>query len=301
MPDVTRRPSNSVKDRPGRLKLLLRRQKRRLRPAGWTLFAVLVVLAGTGLVHSAAPGGWLANARERLGNATAVAGLRVSDIVIEGRANTPEPLLRAALGVSRGDAILGFSLSDARARIETLTWVEHATVERRLPGTIVVKLDERRPFAIWQYQGKFALIDRDGQLVTDQDVSQFRHLPLVAGAGAPAAATLLLDALTARPGLQSRVIAAVRVGGRRWNLRLNTGADVLLPEGHEIAALDRLQQLQQDHLLLDRPLIDVDLRLPDRLVIRPKPEPPHTDTTQGPPAPPGAPDQTQAGAGKHPT
>jgi cell division protein FtsQ len=280
MPNVARRPRNSVNDRPSWIKLLLRRQKRRLRPAGWTIFAVLVLLFGYGLVHSAAPGGWLASARERLGKATAVTGLRVSDVVIEGRANTPEPLLRAAIGVARGDAILGFSVSDARARIETLTWVEHATVERRLPGTIVVKLDERRPFAVWQNQGKFALIDRDGQLVADQDVSQFRHLPLVVGAGAPGAATVLLDALTARPGLQSRVIAAVRVGERRWNLRLNTGADVLLPEGHEAAALDRLQQLQQDHALLDRPMQVIDLRLPDRLVVRPKPEVAQTPNTQ---------------------
>jgi cell division protein FtsQ len=272
MPDVARRPRNSVSDRPGRLKLLLRRQRRRLRPAGWTIFGVVVLLLGYGLVHSGAPGGWLASMRERLGKATAVAGLRVTDIVIEGRYNTPEPLLRAALGASRGDAILGFSVADARTRIETLTWVEHATVERRLPGIIVVKLDERRPFAVWQNQGKFALIDRDGQLVTDQDVSQFRSLPLVVGAGAPGAATALLDALTARPGLQTRVIAAVRVGERRWNLRLNTGTDVLLPEGHEVAALDRLQLLQQDHALLDRPMQVIDLRLPDRLVLRAKPD-----------------------------
>jgi cell division protein FtsQ len=280
MPNVARRPRNSVNDRPSWIKLLLRRQKRLLRPAGWTIFGVAVLLFGYGLVHSAAPGGWLASARERLGKATAVTGLRVSDVVIEGRANTPEPLLRAAIGVSRGDAILGFSVSDARARIETLTWVEHATVERRLPGTIVVKLDERRPFAVWQNQGKFALIDRDGQLVADQDVSQFRHLPLVVGAGAPGAATVLLDALTARPALQTRVIAAVRVGERRWNLRLNTGADVLLPEGHEAVALDRLQQLQQDHALLDRPMQVIDLRLPDRLVVRPKPEVAQTPTAQ---------------------
>ena len=302
MPNMTRQPRNSVSDRPGRIKLLLRRQKRRLRPASWIIFAVGIALLGYGLVHSSAPGGWLSMARERLGRATAVAGLRVNDIVIEGRANTPEPLLRAAIGVSRGDAILGFSVADARARVETLTWVEHATVERRLPTTIVVKLDERRPFAVWQNQGKFALIDREGQLVADQDVSQFRHLPLVVGAGAPGAATALLDALTARPTLQSRVIAAVRVGERRWNLRLNTGADVLLPESHEVAALDRLQQLQQDHALLDRPMQVVDLRLPDRLVVRPKPEM-HNDAIQTPASqiPSSQTPSSQTGAGKNPT
>jgi cell division protein FtsQ len=45
---------------------------------------------------------------------------------------------------------------------------------------------------------------------------------------------------------------------------------VMLPEGHEVAALDRLIQLQQDHAVLDRPLAAIDLRLPDRLVFHPK-------------------------------
>ena len=272
MPRVTRAPRNSVKDRPGRLKLLLRRQKKLVRPIGWIGFAALVVLLGVIVVHSAAPGGTLATLRERLGGATAFAGLRVTDVVIEGRANTPEPLLRAALGVSIGDPILGFSVEMARQRVETLSWVEHATVERRLPGTVVVYLQERRPFAIWQNQGKFVLIDRDGQLVANQNLAEFHNLPLVVGPGAPAAAATLIDALTDRPDLQKRVTAAVRVGERRWNLRLNNGADVMLPEGHEAEAIDRLVQLQQQHALLDRPLAAIDMRLGDRLVVRPRPD-----------------------------
>jgi cell division protein FtsQ len=266
------RTRNSVKDRPTRLQILLRRQKKLLRPAAWIAFAALIVLMVAGVLHSAAPGGTLATLRERIGGATGFAGLRVKSVEIEGRANTPEPLLLAALGVSKGDPMLGFSLEAARERIQTLSWVEHATVERRLPNTIVVNLQERRPFAIWQNAGKFVLIDRSGQIVANQDVASFRSLPLVVGPGAPASAAALIDALTARPGLQARVVAAVRVGERRWNLRMTNGADVMLPEGHEIVALDRLLQLQQDHDLLDRPLVAIDMRLPDRLVLRPRPD-----------------------------
>ena len=79
-----------------------------------------VVMLGVIAVHSAAPSGTLATLRERLGGATGFAGLRVTDVVIEGRANTPEPLLRAALGVSKGDPILGFSVEMARQRIEVV-------------------------------------------------------------------------------------------------------------------------------------------------------------------------------------
>ena len=281
---MTKRPRNSVKDRPSRSTLLLRKARKLLRPAGWLAAAAFAGLLVVFAVHSASPGGTLASLRERLGGATGVAGLRVNQVLIEGRANTPEPLLRAALGVNKGDPILGFSVEQARQRIQSLSWVEHAAVERRLPGTVVVFLQERRPFAIWQHQGKFVLIDRAGQIVANQDVAQFRQLPLVVGAGAPAAAAELLDALTARPALQARIVAAVRVGERRWNLLMKSGTDVLLPEGHAEAALDRLMQLQQDHAVLDRPLAAIDMRLPDRLVLRPRPDS-RSDTAANPNAP----------------
>jgi cell division protein FtsQ len=270
MPRVTRNPHNSVTDRPGRLKLLLRRQKKYIRPASWLACGAGVFLFGVITVRSSAPSSTLATLRERVGSVTAVAGLRVNDVVIQGRANTPEPLLRAALGVNKGDPILGFSVEQARERIESLSWVEQATIERQLPGTVVVYLKERRPFAIWQNQGKFVLIDRNGQVVANQNVAEFHTLPLVVGPGAPSGAATLVDALTDRPELQKRVVAAVRVGERRWNLQLSNGTSVMLPEGHEVAALDRLMQLQQQHELLDRPLAAIDMRLGDRLVLRPR-------------------------------
>lgn len=268
------KPPRGPGERPSRLRLLLRRQRRLLRPALWGLAGLAVVLAGAAALRSARPGGALAGWQDRV---VRLVDLRVREVVVEGRANTPEPLLRAALGVSKGGPLLGFSIEDARERIEKLTWVQKATVERRLPGTVVVRLVERRPFAVWQTGGRFVLIDRAGQAVVEQDpvkdAAAFKTLPLVVGAGAPAAAADLLDRLAAHPALRGRVVAAVRVGERRWNLRLNTGGDVLLPEGGEGPAIARLAELHASHALLDRPLQVLDLRLPDRLVVRPQPEP----------------------------
>jgi cell division protein FtsQ len=268
------RARGSVNDRPPKWKLFLRRQRWMLRPMGWGCVGAAVLAMGVVLLRNAQPGSTIASAREWIGTLTADAGMRIKDIVIEGRANTPEPILRAALGVNKGDPIVGFSLDQARMRIEKLTWIAHATVERRLPGTIVVVLWERRPFAVWQNQGKYVLIDREGKPVTDEEVAKFRNLPLIVGAGAPEAARVLLDALTDRPAIQTRIVAAMRISERRWNLRMKNGTDILLPEGHEVEALDRLLALQQDAALLDRPLQSIDMRLADKLVLRPNPDKP---------------------------
>lgn len=277
------KPPRGLTERPSRSAMMWRRQKRLLRPIGLVVAALLAIAATASLVRSVQPGSTVATWRETIGNAV---GLPVKQVIVEGREKTPEPMLRAALGVGIGDKLLGFSLEAARARIEHLAWVQSATVERRLPGTIVVTLLERRPFAVWQSGGKFVLIDRMGQLVAEQDPEKdktaFATLPLVVGPGAPEAAAGLLDTLTNFPDLRSRVVAAVRVGERRWNLRLHNGADVMLPEAQEAAALLRLMDLQTNQQILDRPLASVDMRLADRLVVRPAPEPKPTSMPRRP-------------------
>jgi cell division protein FtsQ len=260
-----------LQDRPGRWKLLWRNQRRRLRTAALLGGAATLVFGGLYAVQSVGDG---ANVRERIGDVAATLGLRVTHVVIEGRTKTPQVMLNAALGIRPGEPILSYSLAEARQRLESIKWVEHATVERRLPGTILVRLTERRPFAVWQTEGKFLLVDRDGEVVADSDVAAFAdQLPLVVGPGAPKHAVALMELLGAQPELMKRVVAAVRVAERRWNLRMTNGADVMLPEGGEAPALARLAELHASQSLLDRPLAVVDLRLPDRLVVRPHPDP----------------------------
>ena len=274
MPRMKRVPvmamTSRMQDRPGRWKLIWRRQRRLLRPAVLVGGLAVLGLTAAGFAHVLGEG---AGFGERVASTSARLGLRVSDIVIEGRQKTPEPLLRAALSLRAGDPILGFSPAAARARLETINWVQSASIERHLPGTVLVRLTERRPFAVWQHEGKFELVDRDGNTVTDSDISSFGgQLPLVVGQGAPKAAAALLDALAAQPDLLGRMVAAVRVGERRWNLHMKNNADVLLPEGAEVPALARLAEMQSQHALLDRPMQTVDLRLPDRMVLRPPPD-----------------------------
>lgn len=262
-------------DRPGRLRLWLRRRRGLAKPAALMLLGLGAFGAlGLGL-YLADPAGRVQALAERAAAIGDAAGFEVREVILEGRANTPLDLVDAAIGVSRGDPILDFSPAEVRARLETIAWVESAHVERRLPGTILVRLQERTPFAIWQNQGRFAIIDRDGKVVTSETLDAFGPLPLVVGAGAERHGAALYDLLLAHRPILERTQAMVRVGERRWNLRLHNGMDVLLPEGQEAPALNRLAEMHTRHALLDRPLVAIDMRLPDRMVLRqpPAPEP----------------------------
>lgn len=253
--------------RPGRLRLFLRRQRHLARPG--VVVAVIggLVLAGVTGVRAFDPAGRVGQMLEGVALA---AGLRVAEVRFEGRDLTPEPMLRAAVGAPAGTPILLASPAGIRERVEELAWVESASVERHLPSTLVVRITERQPFALWQEGGRFAVIDRGGRAIATDGLRAFAGLPVVVGAGAAPHAAALLDALDEYPDLKGRVRAAIRVGERRWNLRLRNGADVMLPEGHAAAAIARLMEFHARDALLDRPLAVVDMRLPDRMVVRPK-------------------------------
>ena len=188
MPRVARTPRNSVNDRPSRLKLLLRRQKRLLRPRRLGVgFVCVIGLLGVLAVHSAAPGGAACAMRERLLSATGFAGLRVAEIVHRGPRQHAGAAAACGPRRRRGRLRSWASRSTRRERAsKRCPGCDHATVERRLPGTIVVQLQERRPFAIWQNEGKFVLIDRAGQVVSERGRRRLSgQLPLVVGPGAP--------------------------------------------------------------------------------------------------------------------
>jgi cell division protein FtsQ len=195
-------------------------------------------------------------------------GLSVQEIRIEGREFAPREALLSAIGITPGEAILDFAPAAAKQRLEQIAWVESAHVERRLPGTILIRITERRAFAVWQREGRFSVIDREGRVMATERLEAFGPLPLVVGIGAERVAAPMVDLLRSAPEIADRVQAIIRVSERRWNLRLQNGADIMLPEGHEEAAITRLAELQARDKLLDRPLAAVDMRLPDRLVVR---------------------------------
>ncbi len=222
--------------------------------------------------------GWVAQTVRRIDNAildaTAQAGFRVEEVLVEGRDATGRAELMSALGIDRGDPILAFDPHRAREAVAALPWVRSVRVERRLPDIVYVRLEERRPLALWQHDRQFSVIDSDGEVLTERDVGRFRSLPQVVGEDAPAHAAALLELLRAEPVVAERVSAAVRVGGRRWELRLDNRVVIHLPEDNVAQALHRLSELQTANHLFDRDLTVIDLRLGDRMVIRTTTQPP---------------------------
>lgn len=256
-------------------------RSRMLRACLLLLLAVLAAGGGWRLWQS----GWVPDAIEKAKWKTIAAstrlGFKVDEILVVGRHETTRRDLLEAVRLARGAPILAFDLDAARRRIETLPWIKTASVERMLPSTVLLNVSERRPLALWQHKGRFALIDTDGEVILRKDLERFADLLVVVGADAPEHTAQLLQTLAAEPQLMALVKAAVRVGGRRWNLRLEGDIDVRLPERDAAAAWTRLAEYERTHRVLERDVQILDLRIPDRLIVRKVPKPPAEPAGKG--------------------
>ncbi|OAN46630.1 cell division protein [Paramagnetospirillum marisnigri] len=233
-----------------------------------------VLVTGAVIWHSGRP--------QRLARDTAAAalslsadlGLRITDITVSGRRRTPTDQVVTALAAHHGDPILGLDIFAARSRLEALPSVRAAAVERRLPGAVHVSIVERQPVALWQTEGRFVLVDRDGHRIPGA-IEGFEDLPLIVGDGAPQRTDELFALLAAEPELAGRVKAAIRVGNRRWTVKLDDverGLEVRLPELDTPQAWRRLAELEKKRGLSSKQVTMVDLRVPERLILKSDPQ-----------------------------
>ena len=286
-------------DRLSQRALFFRRVRKSIKPGLWVLGVGAACVVGAELFRSLPaahpqaasistppPAPVVTHSRFGLASLLADAGLRITNVEVSGADNLDPAALKAAIGVKPGDPIMGFSLSALQARVAQLGPVQNVTVERILPGTLAVHVTERDALAIWQTTGhgmpQFVLIDKNGNVIADQSAAEAKRrepsLLLLSGADAPHFAAALVAELKTVPVVLNHVAAAQRVDGLRWNLILKDQTVVKLPSDNEAAAIGQLAALQASVQLLDRPVEDIDLRQPGRLVVRPYAPP--TDTSK---------------------
>jgi cell division protein FtsQ len=190
------------------------------------------------------------------------AGFGIEAVHLSGNRRTPPRMILNALGFEPGQSIFAADVQDARARLMQLDWVADAEVRRRYPDTISVSIVEKLPFARWDSKDGMFVVERSGRTITPIETTQFARLPFFVG-DAPVGGAELVDAIALHRAVSARVKAMERVSQRRWNLILDDGVVVQLPEKNWAKQLDVLEHLIVDKGVLERDLLEIDLRQRD--------------------------------------
>lgn len=256
------------------------RRRRRAKQEPQNPWLLISVCAGIVIVALGSLGYWLYNyadfkfidrAEEKIITASADAGLKVDDIYIMGRQDISHTQLLDKVDVKRGTPLLAVDTNAIQERIQELPPVAEVSVRRLWPNRLLIKVHERVPIALWQKKQILFPIDKDGVTLTYQRAENFTNLPVVVGDEAPKLTSDLLKALENYPEVKSQLKAATYVSGRRWDLHLKSGMLIKLPDGDVNVGLKRLMRFADEHLIFAKPIAVVDLRLDDRVVIKPMP------------------------------
>ena len=254
-------------ENPSRLIAMLERYVPRRIGVAATL---LVLLGGAGL--GVVQGGHvdeLVSALSDTRNAAANRfGFRIATVAINGRKQLSQDEILAIGGVNGRSSLLFLDAAVVRDKLKANPWIADATVLKLYPDRLQIDVVERTAFALWQQDGHLSVIADDGAILESYVTRRFTSLPLVVGKGAQTRAKDFLALLDRYPQVRSVTKAAILVGERRWNLRLNDGLDIRLPENDVGNALATLSKLDKEDRLFSRDITAIDMRLPDRLTVR---------------------------------
>lgn len=252
------------------------RSKKQQAGAPWRAMRRGLMLAG-GLALAGTVAGlalWYFDVPKRVSYATAQGvaslGFEVTTLQVSGVQNAPRLAIYSAVLDGRTNSMLAIDLDEVRERLRENPWIADASVSRHLPDTLNIVVQERKPVAIWQHQGRLSVIDVYGRVLETERVKQFVKLPLVVGPEANQNTMGLYSLLSIHPELRSRMDAAIWVGGRRWDLRFRSGEMLMLPEGEDASrkALERFAEMERSTGLLGRGFARFDMRQEDRIYTR---------------------------------
>jgi cell division protein FtsQ len=195
-------------------------------------------------------------------------GFSIKAVTIAGERELKEQDILAIAGIGPRNSLLFLDVAKIRERLKQLPLVKEAAVTKLYPDRLLIEIDERQPFALWQCDGQVQIVAADSVPLAAMHDQRFIHLPLVVGAGANEKLDQYLALLKTAGDLRERIVAGVLVAGRRWTLKTANGIDVLLPEMEPEAALAKLADLQRTSHVLDKDILSLDFRQPGQVVAR---------------------------------
>jgi cell division protein FtsQ len=269
-PSTTRKPTPAAASRKPLLRLASPKVRARRKRQRALCVATAAVVGATTFLLVAGSGASTPNiqlAMSEVERMLDVAGLGLTQVSLTGHRLTPDSDIFEAIDLASTPTLLSFDSRTTKARLERLSWVERASIERVFPDRLNVHILERKPFAVWRLGTRHFLIDKTGHVLSPVSATTAPELPRFAGEGAAAEAGDLYTLLSRHPRLLSQLVSTERVAERRWRLRLAAGNVIELPTDGVAEALP--QALRLLDWAAGEGAKDIDLRVADRALVRP--------------------------------
>ena len=190
-------------------------------------------------------------------------------MTIEGASEPVDKALRGMLPVDLPASSFDIDLAALRLQVTALDAVEKVDLRIKPGGVLSAVVTERVPALLWRNARGIEILDAGGYRVASVTGREVRpDLPLISGEGADAATAEALRLIDAAGPILPHLRGLVRRGERRWDVVLDDGRRIMLPAAGAVNALEGAIATDRAQDMLARDIHVVDLRDPDRMVLR---------------------------------
>ncbi len=194
---------------------------------------------------------------------------KINNIKIIGTEKTDPEKLKKILSANVNN-LINFDQNHAKFLLEEVGWIKRANIKKIYPNTLQIDVIESDPFAILFKYKDIYLIDIDGQVISpNPDIRKYSSLLNVRGEKAETQLSEIIKKININfPELRNNLNELEFIETRRWNLLLSNNLIVKLPDTRVKESLKNLKKLFDDNQILDSNIIEVDLRIEGRAIIK---------------------------------
>lgn len=109
----------------------------------------------------------------------------VREIKVQGNVSLNRDQIVSISGLSPGENIFRINLQSASEKLRVIPMIKNVDMARRLPATVQIRVEERKPVALLPVEAGFIQIDGEGVYIQKGDIGQ-DQLPVITGVQFPA-------------------------------------------------------------------------------------------------------------------
>ena len=153
--------------------------------------------------------------------------------------------------------------------INDLEPVDFSKIRITENGVLEIFISERVPAVIHRYERQLMLLDVNGRRIGEVfSRSDRQDLPLVVGFGANLRVLEALEIYKSSASILNRIRGIILVGKRRWDIVLDSGQRIKLPEEEPKIALISFLRSERGKKILNGHVSNVDLRFKGQIILR---------------------------------
>lgn len=134
---------------------------------------------------------------------------------------------------------------------------------------LTIKLEEKNVIGLANIKNRNYLIDEFNNLIEENITPNLFHLPVFIGKNSYKNANVILK-LIKKSKINLKYISFSFIDDRRWNINLNNGVKILLPEINLLDTLILLKKINLEYDILKGNFIEIDLRVNGKYFLKPK-------------------------------